>query len=133
MPHYLLSVHTTIDPADVPSGPPPSPEDMAAMMERINTLEDDLESSGAWVFSGRLSDPDSAAVVQHADGAPMITDGPFAESKEHMAGFYLIAADDGDAALAWADKVSACVGQPIEVRAFAGTGRARDHVPPGDD
>jgi len=47
------------------------------------------------------------------------TDGPFAEAREHLGGFYVINADDLDAALDWAAKVTRCVGAPIEVRPFA--------------
>ena len=59
----------------------------------------------------------------------MLTDGPYVESKEHVAGFYLIEADDLDDALRWAGRVTACVGRPIEVRPFVATGRARDNMP----
>ena len=48
----------------------------------------------------------------------MTTDGPFAETKEHIAGFYIIEAEDLDAALSWASKTADCVTQPIEVRPF---------------
>ena len=48
----------------------------------------------------------------------LTTDGPFAESREHLGGFYIVAAEDLDAALAWASKTSAIIGAPIEVRPF---------------
>lgn len=50
----------------------------------------------------------------------------YSESKEHIAGFYIVNAEDLDAALLWAGRVSACVGRPIEVQPFAGTGRVAD-------
>jgi hypothetical protein len=55
-------------------------------------------------------------VVRIADGEVLTTDGPFAESKEHLGGFYIIEAGDLDVALAWASKVSRAVDTPIEVR-----------------
>jgi hypothetical protein len=55
-----------------------------------------------------------------SDGEVVTTDGPFAESKEHLAGFYIIEAEDLDAALGWASKVTAAINAPIEVRPFAG-------------
>ena len=58
----------------------------------------------------------------------LITDGPFTETKEQLGGFYVIEAADIDAALAWAAKVTAAIGAPIEVRPFAGTGRLRDQA-----
>ena len=57
-------------------------------------------------------------MVRLADGDLMTIDGPFAESKEHLGGFYIIEADDLDAALGWASKTTAAVGHPIEVRPF---------------
>ena len=62
--------------------------------------------------------PDTATVVRRSDGDVVMTDGPFAESKEHIGGFYVINADDLDAALAWAGKVVDAINAPIEVRPF---------------
>jgi len=77
-----------------------------------------MKSADALVFSGRLVEPESAKVVRVADGDVMSTDGPFAETKEHLGGFYIIEAPDLDAALGWATKTTAAVGAPIEVRPF---------------
>jgi hypothetical protein len=77
-----------------------------------------MKSAGAWVFSGRLHDPDTATVVHMSNGQLLTTDGPFAESKEHLGGFYIIEAEDLDAALAWASKTTVVVRKPIEVRPF---------------
>lgn len=112
MNQYLLSVHTAAG-ADCHSMPP---EEMQAAFQRIDTLETEMKSSGAWMFSARLSEPDTATVVRDSGGKTVMTDGPFVESKEHLGGFYVIQAKDLDAALAWASKVTAAVGQPIEVR-----------------
>ena len=60
-----------------------------------------------------------------SDSDPVMTDGPFAEAKEHIAGFYIINADDLDAALAWAGKVVDAINHPIEVRPFAVSGRLK--------
>jgi hypothetical protein len=76
------------------------------------------------VFSGRLHEPDSATVVRVSDGEVLTTDGPFVESKEHLGGFYIIEAEDLDAALGWASKVTAAIKAPIEVRPFWNAGRA---------
>ena len=66
-----------------------------------------MKAAEALVFSGRLTEPDAATVVRMAGDALLTTDGPFAESKEHLGGFYIIEADDLDAALAWASKTTA--------------------------
>ena len=102
---------------------------MRAMMERIVGLEAEMDATGTFVFGGQLHGPDAATVVRMGDTDLIVTDGPFVESKEHIAGFYIINADDLDAALAWAGRVSACVGRPIEVQPFAGTGRVADQFP----
>jgi hypothetical protein len=73
---------------------------------------DPLKSAGAWVFGGQLHEPDTATVVRLSDGEVVTTDGPFAESKEHLGGFYIIQAESLDAALAWASKATAAVGKP---------------------
>ena len=91
---------------------------------RVRALEEEMKSAGAWVFGGRLHQPDTATVVRVSDGKILTTDGPFAETKEHIGGFYIIEAEDIDAALAWATKTTAIVGAPIEVRPFADTREA---------
>jgi len=115
MAHYLLSTHTVAGEAREPM----SEDEMREMMERIGVLEEEMKSSGAWVFSAKLHEPDTATVVREAGGELLTTDGPFAESKEHLAGFYIIEADDLDVALAWASKVTAAIKRPIEVWPFA--------------
>lgn len=114
MAKYLLSLHS----AEGEAGPSMSDEDMQKYMVHIQALEAEMRAAGAWVFGGALHGPDTATVVRVTDGQTLTTDGPFAESKEHLGGFYLIEADDLDAALAWASKTTAIVGKPIEVRPF---------------
>lgn len=116
MNQYLLSVHSASD-SDCQAMPP---EKMQESFQKIEALEQEIKAGGAWMFSGRLTEAESATVVRDASGEAVTTDGPFVESKEHLAGFYVIQATDLDAALAWATKVTRCIGQPIEVRAFWG-------------
>ncbi len=111
---YMLSVHSREDAAPEPM----TDEEMRQSIEQIGMLESDLKSTGAWVFSGRLHEPDTATVVRVSDGKVLTTDGPFAESREHLGGFYIIEAEDLDAALAWASRVTAVIKTPIEVRPF---------------
>jgi hypothetical protein len=115
MPHYLLSVHTV----EGDRREPPTEEQMRQFMEQIGMLEQEMKSAGAWLFSGRLHEPDTATVVRISNGEVLTTDGPFAESKEHLGGFYIIKAEDLDAALTWAAKTTRAVGMPIEVWPFA--------------
>jgi hypothetical protein len=114
MPRYLLSAHTV-------EGKPREPmtqEQMRETSERVGELEEEMRAAGALALGGRLHQPSSAQVVRVADGETLITDGPFAESKEHLGGFYVIDAEDIEAALSWAAKTAECVSTAIEVRAF---------------
>lgn len=115
MAHYLLSVHT--------SGQGPqsmSDDEMHKSFARIGALEQEMKTSGAFVFGGRLLEPEAATVVRVASGKVLTTDGPFTEAKEVIGGFYILEAEDLDAALNWAAKTTAAVGMPIEVRPFWG-------------
>jgi hypothetical protein len=114
MPQYLLSAHSVEGEAREPM----SEEEMKALYMRVRALEEEMKSAGAWVFGGRLHQPDAATVVRVSDGKILTTDGPFAETKEHLGGFYIIEAEDPDAAIAWASKTADCVNTAIEVRSF---------------
>jgi len=120
MTQYLLSAHSV----EGEVRDPMTVEQMQQSYKQVSTLETEMKSAGAWVFAGRLHDPATATVVRVSDGEVLTTDGPFVESKEHLGGFYIIEAEDLDAALAWASKVSRAVKAPIEVRPFAFTGEA---------
>ncbi len=126
MSQYLLSTYS-VESEDAPEMP--SPDDMQQMMQGIIALEAEMDATGTFVFGGHLHGPDAATVVKQEDAEAIMTDGPFVEAKEHIAGFYIINADDLDAALGWAGKVSACVNRPIEVQPFAATGRVADQMP----
>jgi hypothetical protein len=116
MTHYLLSVHSVEGEAREPM----TDEEMAQSHKQLGTLEQEMKSAGAWVYSGRLHGPDTATVVRVAGGEVVTTDGSFVESREHLGGFYIIQAADLDAALAWASRVTGVIRVPIEVRPFAG-------------
>jgi len=131
MNQYLLS--TYVVEGEQPDAPPTADE-MTTMMEGIVALEAEMDANDSFVFGGRLHEPDAATVVTSSEAGLVVTDGPFAESKEHIAGFYIINADDLDEALAWARKVSGATKRPIEVSPFLATGRVADHMHemPGD-
>jgi hypothetical protein len=115
MARYMLSVHNVE--GDVRE--PLTAEEMEHNWQQLRIVEAEMKSAGAWVFSGRLHDPDTATVVRVTNGEVLTTDGPFAEAREHLGGFYMIDAGDLDAALAWAAKVARCIAVPIEVQPFA--------------
>jgi len=114
MPRFLLSVHVDAGSA----GQPRSDEEQRALMERISALENEMRAAGALVSQGALMPSPTAKVVETTPDGAVITDGPFAESKEHLGGFYIVDVPDEMVAIEWARKTSACIERPIEVRAF---------------
>ena len=114
MAKYLLSVHSV----EGEAGDPMTNEEMQLFMSRVGALEEEMKAKGVWLFGGALDEAETAPVVRVSNGDVLTTDGPFAEAKEHLGGFYIIEADNLDAALAWASKTSAAVAKPIEVRPF---------------
>ena len=112
--HYLMSLEL-----DQSQGPP-SDEQLEASVARVRPVNDDMKAKGVWVFAGGLLPYDSATVVRVKDGTTTMTDGPFAETKEQLAGFWVIEVDDLDAALAWAQTCAVACEAPIEVRPFDG-------------
>ena len=87
-------------------------------MEAINTFNDQLQADGHWVFAGGLAAPSSATVIDNRGGEAMFTDGPFVESKEFLAGFWIIEAADLDVALKLAAEGSKACNRKVEVRPF---------------
>ena len=112
MTQYLLSVHY------VEGEEPPSDEVMQQMFEDVDELNQKMQNEGAWVFAGGLHTPDTATVVRSQDGEIVMTDGPFAEAKEQIGGFWVIEAADLDTALDWASKATVACRGPVEVRPF---------------
>ena len=125
MNQYLLSTYTV---EDAVPGAPNTPEEMQAFMQRIVALEAEMDASDTFVFGGALHGVDAATVVRMDDDVVM-TDGPFAEAKEHIAGFYIINAEDLESALVWGGKVAKATNHPIEIRPFFATGRVADQMP----
>jgi hypothetical protein len=89
-------------------------EEMAA----IDVFNDRLIADGHWVFAGGLAGPDSATVIDNRGEEAMVTDGPFLESKEYLAGFWIMEAADLDVALKLATEGSNACNRKIEVRPF---------------
>ena len=113
---------------NVPKGPYQmagwSPEDIKRMVEFMHTVNRDLKGAGQLVVAEGLSAPDQARIVKaDTDGSPIVTDGPFAESKEFIAGFWIIQVSSADEAYKVAARISTCPGpggkplhMPLEVR-----------------
>jgi hypothetical protein len=112
MKQYMLAVHY------VEGQPAPSPQDMEQSYRDVEAVNVQLREAGAWVFAGGLHLASTATVVRVQDGEVLTTDGPFAETKEQLGGFWVIKAADLDAALAWSVKAAAACRGPVEVRPF---------------
>jgi hypothetical protein len=112
MKQYMLSVHME-DAIDARSE-----EEKQQSYKDVDVLNQEMMDAGAWVFAGGLHPASTSTVVKAKDGEIITTDGPFAESKEQLGGFWVIQAEDLDAALAWAAKGTVACGGPIEVRPF---------------
>jgi hypothetical protein len=112
MKQYLLAVHM------VEGEAPRADADAQQAYQAVDIFNAELQSAGAWVFAGGLHPPTTATVVRAQGGQVVTTDGPFAETKEQLGGFWVIKAADLDSALDWAAKGSAACGGPVEVRPF---------------
>jgi hypothetical protein len=87
-------------------------------MAAIDAYNDRLQADGYWVFAGGLGAPSTATVIDNRRGEAVFTDGPFVESKEYLAGFWIIEAPDLDVALKLAAEGSTACNRKIEVRPF---------------
>jgi hypothetical protein len=96
----------------------PPPENLAEIVAGLDALNAELKAAGAWVFAGGLHGPSTATVLRAQGDDVLVTDGPFAEGKEHLGGISIIEAPDLDAALDWGRKLARVTTLPIEVRPF---------------
>jgi hypothetical protein len=113
MTQYLLAVH------DIEGQSPyATEEEMQQAFEATGKFNAKLQEQGMWVFGGGLQPADTATVVDARGGDVLVTDGPFAEAKEHLGGFWIINAPDLDAAMKLAAEGSIACGNPVEVRPF---------------
>jgi hypothetical protein len=118
MTHYLLSVHGPTEPAEY--GNYGSKEEMEEAFAATGAFNDRLQAEGYWVFAGGLQSASTATVVDGQGEKPVMTDGPYLETKEVIGGFWVIDAPDLDVALKLAAEGSkACRGK-VEVRPFDG-------------
>jgi hypothetical protein len=114
MTQYLLSVHHDYETF---AENMPAPEEMERMFKAVDEYNQEVQQAGAWVFGGGLHEPATATVVKaHEGGEPVVTDGPYAETKEALTGFYLIEAEDLDEAIRIASELPAAWGGAVELR-----------------
>lgn len=111
MTQYLLSIYQ-------PDGELPPAEELAVIARDLAALRDELETAGAWVFAGGLTEPGAARVIHPRREKTPMTDGPYVEAKEHIGGLTIIETASLDEALEWGRKLARATTLPIEVRPF---------------
>jgi hypothetical protein len=114
MAQYLLSVWHDADVVDFTT------PDAQRTVSKVSALNEEFQKTGAWVFAAGLHPASSATTVRYGGGSVSMTDGPYAESREQMGGFWVVEAADFDAALALAQRASAACEGPVEVRPIEG-------------
>ena len=113
MPQYLMSVwHDDEYVVDFES------PDSQRMFAQVGALNEEMQAAGIWVFANGLQPASTATVLRSDGGKVSMIDGPYAETKEQMGGFWVIEAADLDAALGWARKATVACEGPVEVRPF---------------
>src|SRR4051794_62185 len=111
MAQYLLSVHG--------SETDPIPDNVQELFDAVDVFNKEVMAEGSWVFAGGLNPASTATVIDASGGGePVITDGPYLESKEHIGGFWIVDVPDLDAALELARRGSAACRGAVEVRPF---------------
>jgi hypothetical protein len=109
MPQYMLLIYNPVE-------SPLSPEEMAAQSARWDEYTQSLQDAGLFVGGDALQGVDVATTVRVRDGQTQITDGPFAETKEFLAGYYLLESPDLDTVLAHADRIPNITYGSLEIR-----------------
>ncbi|MCF3941166.1 MULTISPECIES: YciI family protein [Gordonia] len=112
MAQYMLSVIGDVSVYDIPL------EDVQDQMAVTSRFNDELKAEGAWVFAGGLGRPDAATTIDNTGPDVIVTDGPYAETKEVLGGFWVVEAADLDAALKIASRASKACAARIEIRTF---------------
>jgi hypothetical protein len=110
MAQYLVAIHH-------PEGYDPSIAEDEVMHRQIDALNDEMKAAGARIFVGGLASS-AKSLRPQPDGNVLITDGPYLETKEHVAGFWVLEAADLDEALAWGRKAVVACRAPVEIRQF---------------
>ncbi len=118
MRHYALMVWGPAEYGE--HGSYETAEENAAQFEATGAFNDELRSEGSFVYANGLAEASAASVVDARGATPIITDGPYLESKEYIAGFWIVQVADLDAALAVAARGSRACRRRIEVRPMAG-------------
>ena len=116
MSQYFLTLPH--DSAAEPTMETMDPADLQAVMAEVDAFNTRLRDEGAWVFAGGLHPPSSATTVEHVDGEPVHTDGPFVEAAAYVGGFWVVEASSREQAVEYAEHASRVLHSRVEVRAL---------------
>ncbi len=116
MTQYFLSLPH--DSAEEPVMATMDPAELQALFAAVDAFNTGLKEAGAWVFAGGLNPPSTATTVDNTGDTPILTDGPFAEAKEYLGGFWIIDVPNDDAAIEWTKQASQALQSRVEVRAL---------------
>ena len=111
---YACLIYSDENAADVPHGP--EDDGFSEMMASYRRFNDDVRAAGAYVAGEPLTPTSTATSVQLRDGEVITTDGPFAETKEQLGGFYIVDCETLDEAISWAARIPTAAHGTIEVR-----------------
>jgi hypothetical protein len=114
MPEYLIAFNYEWVPDH-------TDEEHREKSETVRALVAEMKAAGVFIFAGGLDDADPVSSVDASSGTPSFTDGPFAETKEHLGGFTVVDVADEKAARLWAGKIAVACGWPQEVRRIHAT------------
>jgi hypothetical protein len=98
-------------------------EELREKAKAVRALVAEMKAAGVFIFTGGVDSADPVFSVDASSGTPLFTDGPFAETKEHLGGFAVIDVADAEAARLWAAKIAVACGWPQEVRRIRGPGQ----------
>jgi hypothetical protein len=93
-------------------------DDLREASKRVSALRAEMKDAGVLIFTGGLDDEAPVFSVDPSGDTPLITDGPYAETKEQLGGFAVVDVSDEEAARLWAGKIAVACGWPQEVRRF---------------
>ena len=116
MSQYFLTLPH--DSAEEPTMETMDPADLQAVMAEVDAFNTRLRDEGAWVFAGGLHPPSSATTVEHVDGEPVHTDGPFVEATAYVGGFWVVEGSSREQAVESAEHASRVLHSRVEVRAL---------------
>lgn len=116
MTQYFLSLPH--DSAAEPTMADMDPAELQAVFEQVDAFNTALQEQGAWVFAGGLHPPSTATTVDNTGDSPVLVDGPFVEATEYLGGFWVIEAENDEAAIVWTKQASRALQSRVEVRAL---------------